>query len=505
MRGDIVNKVISLTIIIALICSPLSIAGGAWTRSSTCKDNCDNALKNIAELKTERNCSDIAKNNNDEYQATLPTEEDKAQFGLNVSCCDSLNNYLGTIDGYCSAAGLKEETSKRYDPIIKGYTAAAAVCLAACATAWGTDNVAKSSLASSITGLGCGAAGAIATVVEFVQKEELQKIVGKQQIIMAEIGALVGAAGGTVSSLVNFGPKSWEAGRLEWNKEGYDTAASCISAVIFAGIATQRWTSFNQINGDSECDQIANLQTESTDKITLLATLCPDLGDELVDPIFSTAGSLQNSKVYAPDPNTSSPTDQEKYDDNEDADLDMSKIGSMAAKDPLGGKLFRDVIDQDKLEDALNKIGLPMSKLAKKLESSSPASALGGMGGLTPGLKKALQEIDDNVKKLSTQAGTNSVYSTPGGGKKNAAGANLGFGAGFGQKDQAGANSKDMAFTVIDKRELASSDIWHSNCIECSIFDIVSDRYTKSKDRVEKLDWASRLNKAYFWGSEKKK
>jgi hypothetical protein len=148
---------------------------------------------------------------------------------------------------------------------------------------------------------------------------------------------------------------------------------------------------------------------------------------------------------------------------------------------------------------------MSMGDLANRLaggQSPSQALATSGNEAATAGmadLEKIAKSGDLNGKNGPLASGGTMTSGGGGGAGKGggAAGANP-FGA-FGMKGPAGANAPSGVTFDKAKRDLAASDaegdVFHEN-FHGTIFQIVSGKLDKTRDRIDQLEWETPLNRA---------
>jgi hypothetical protein len=179
---------------------------------------------------------------------------------------------------------------------------------------------------------------------------------------------------------------------------------------------------------------------------------------------------------------------------------------SSAALGAGGMKAFDLLPNRDKIPEALkNQTGMSMGDIAAALEGgASPSQILGKMDGM-PG------DFAEHVKDYEkmAQAGELSMTSTNlatasaimkgaggGGGQTSAQKTSL-FGSLFGSKGGLSAGPTDTAFEKKKQvlEEAREGDIFHEEW-QGSIFQIVSNKLVKTRDRVENSEWVTPLNRA---------
>lgn len=169
--------------------------------------------------------------------------------------------------------------------------------------------------------------------------------------------------------------------------------------------------------------------------------------------------------------------------------------------------LFKAIEGKDLMADALKQAaGLSLEDLAKRLDSGESISQIAAS---TPGLAAMsanLAKFEDAAKKRGysgsgSMMASSGAYSRASGGGKAAAPANP-FAMFGGMKGPGGIGPgeapKDMTFEKA-KRELAAldgnGDIWHEG-FGGTIFQIVSQKLDRTRERIDELEWESPLNRA---------
>lgn len=134
-------------------------------------------------------------------------------------------------------------------------------------------------------------------------------------------------------------------------------------------------------------------------------------------------------------------------------------------------------------------------EILRQLDSgASPGAAMGGaLGGLPNSA---------SVSALATAAGDHAAeIGVPKSGAVESAGGGGGaskteeFHMSFGAGAAAGSAEPELKFSAPAPEVGESGDIWHAGSPN-SIFEIITQKIQKSKDRVEKLEWQTPLNRA---------
>lgn len=171
-----------------------------------------------------------------------------------------------------------------------------------------------------------------------------------------------------------------------------------------------------------------------------------------------------------------------------------------AASAGLMGKQFTNM-GGNGLPDALSQIGTSLGAVGNAFASGQGLSGfMSGIDGLGTA-SQIVAGIEKDVKNgkialASTALG--GTYSGKGGGKTMVAKKDTTnpFEMNFGARAPATTAEKEIAFKGKAKEDLASDgDIWHSKW-HGSIFELVSVKLTKSRDRIDALEWTSPLNRA---------
>lgn len=193
-------------------------------------------------------------------------------------------------------------------------------------------------------------------------------------------------------------------------------------------------------------------------------------------------------------------------------DSNSDSLGGAAAA--LGGPegVLLNEIERSGLPSELTRMGLDPEEIGTRLDQGEdPASIVRGAmgspagGGSSPGLggggpmSDAIKALEQDFKdgKLDELLGSSSGGGASSGGAGAKKEAEPDFGSLFGRKS--GSDSSGYGLLKMNgERGPASgsdSDIWHTGS-KHSIFQIVSNRIDKSREKIHVLEWASPLNRA---------
>ncbi len=461
------KKYLSVFLTVIIVLTSSTSFAGQWRRDGECKNTCDN-IENFKECL----------NKEKEFPPELQAEIDAVDFGQ--------------VDPQCAAAKANEIGNSTNFRLTISYTIAAAICVSACAAiglAW-TNGAAYE--------IACTIASGGAAIHDFTENQFITKKLN--EMYWHAGGAAVGsfAAGYGASEGIKEGAKKGIAGA---KVEG-EFSLSCVTMGWLLLIASLKngSTQKAKTNGSTACNEVKSLQSN----VQALEKVCKEYIPTEVEELdtFSTMGSLSNSNISKPDSAGTGPKEKEKDSpDSNVEDASISSLMNLAAKDPLGGKLLRNAIDNDpkKAERIANRMGLTPANVAKALESQTPAQFASGLSGLPPALKKAIKDTEKLVKDLKIDPSLNqSVYAMPSSGKDGQKQPPK-IGVFFDDEESGpGAVTKNLSFRKEELKkayEEQKGDIWHVEW-KGSIFDLVSVKIEKCIDRVDKKEWQSRMNRA---------
>lgn len=446
------------------------------------------------------------------------------------TCYQTLMNDWNQVGPGCAAIQLLDDTKTDQWALAVIYTAATAVCTGACIWGWtqwactvaaltalgfdigfsvdlaskGADLTAPyknlgGTLAQGVIGAGTAAAGAMASVVSVGYGN-----LSTQWSAVAQQGseAAVGATKAGESGLADTGKAIGEnAGKQAGENAAKKTATCYLSAALVAAGAGFKWASLAQLGGakDAQCEEIKK----------------HNLADVKIveDPSGSTAssppGAAPGGPAVAPggDPakggNTSSNTGGNFADPNKSA-ATPSAIQAKAYAALSGGvldKMLNNIPFKNQLGEALKGMsGLTLADIGKRLSAGeSPNSIIGsipGLGGFAAATKQLEKDILSGKIKPEPGQSTYGSFGGRGGSSATKAAPNpFGF---LGQ--QGGALSGGPSETAFEKMKknpelLSGGDIWHEG-YGGSIFQLVSEKLGKTRDRIDELEWETPLNRA---------
>ncbi len=449
--------------------------------------------------------------------ASAPSDDGKLK-NEDRTACESTWANLTQVQDHCKAVEAYEQAWDHQNILSITYTVAAVTCTTACGLAIGTD-------AGITEGVGfgfqtaCSAASGGAAINEFIATMDMQKKLGVDAWGGSAFASILPAAG-SIATQTSTTVQGWNvAGETG---AGKGALGSCITAGLMDLIATLKWVNKGKYESraNDECRKvkgfeggIALLNKQPEEATTQLANEAASGNDTYnggnsTNDIYQTGGG-----TYADGEQGGTSGTQESFDPADSysgSDQYLSDTGGIFAKaadDPLGGNLLKASIDPRKVDAALSATGTSIKAIADALKTSSPSSLLASMAGQPPMMAQMHKEAgpladeilnDKNLKIPMGSPKAEALASTQGGGAgtKGATQQGLGGFGGFGSKAPTLGTTGDMKYSANEVREPASTDIFHSN-FNGNIFEIVSNRYEKSINKVEKLDWSSKLNKAY--------
>jgi len=155
------------------------------------------------------------------------------------------------------------------------------------------------------------------------------------------------------------------------------------------------------------------------------------------------------------------------------------------AKGPLGAKQ-----NQNTLYDNLKKTGVSLSQIKNGLANSSPASVIAGLGKFPASVTDEFKRMEKDPNNPFNKAGVLSGATAKSSAKTDAEAPKIGF-----VSDEPKPTPKpDLSFGKKKGPEDLGTDIFHAN-YKGSIFQIVTRRLDLSREKVDKLEWASPMNR----------
>jgi len=151
----------------------------------------------------------------------------------------------------------------------------------------------------------------------------------------------------------------------------------------------------------------------------------------------------------------------------------------------------------------LEKKGLSVADIGQRLKTQSPGNLLASMGGMPAGFAGLMNQADKDIRdgKIQLLGGAdNPGYVSGGSGATASSGRSgeplsFGFGTLTGAQNAAGGSKEISLLPASGIPGTSNEDIWHSSGKE-SIFQIISKRYVRNREKVSNEEWASPLNRA---------
>ncbi|HCM40454.1 MAG: hypothetical protein A2Z97_03825 [Bdellovibrionales bacterium GWB1_52_6] len=384
---------------------------------------------------------------------------------------DRFQQDWGQIGHQCAAVTASEKGKTAEMVTASVYTAAAAVCTSACIAMHSPIIAASSALLAA-----CTVSGTVAGITDLTYSILIGNAVG------GVMGGLVGAAGAVGSAAVT-GVASSSA--------GHKIAGSpCWSMGILFAVAGIKW--YMMSNSAGAAREACNAAGKYADSNAM------GNGGGSRTRINTPLGTKNPLAPY--DANAGAPSPYISNLDNLDGFPSTHLSAAKASPDIFGA-----FPNSGTFPEALKELNINPGDIARQLENQSPAALLSGMSGMPDNIRQKLWEIDDAIKSGGIQltGGGGGVYSGGSGGGSGAVGGGSGknpFGdlSAFGKKkDEAveGPALLKLSAKDSDISSLNDDDIWHST-FKGTIFEIVSHRLTKSRDKILPGEWATPLNRA---------
>jgi len=295
-----------------------------------------------------------------------------------------------------------------------------------------------------------------------------------------------GAAGGAgAAQTASKASQLTKAGAGAKTMSKLDRGMACFSMVADAVMAGIKWKNYTQIqvNQTTECANISKLPHPDgivpTSHLTLSDTAngLQELGNS-----FSIAGQGLSNEYKK----LQSTIDAMK------ADFPGSHF-SAASAGPFAPLLTSNP-NREGLPSFLDKMGVDLDSLAKKMQTTNPMDALASQMDLPPGIAATLNEIQKAVNEGNvTMSGAGGMGAPPAASSAGAATALLTFGKDRSLGLQGGV--LEFAGKKKDASSVDPSDIWHTGTSD-SIFMIATKRFEQSRSKVELIEWTSPINRA---------
>ena len=376
----------------------------------------------------------------------------------------------GQLQQFCQAHDMLQDGEKAEKVTATVYTAATAVCLAACVMG---NNPSKPAWE-----LACLASGGVAGITDVVQAIRLGSL----------MDGLIGAGVMGFAGQAAYAGLSGTASTTSYTVGGKTFATSCVASGLLLVVAGLKWMGASSAGGkaDENCSNAAALGASAPASQT--GTISGGSGGGS----YSASGG-SNGSAYT--------KNAREVSEDFTADDFMQGAQSAATADPYGSILTQ-MPNLDQVPSGLDKLGIGLNDINKGLDSQGPGSLLSGMPGIPGDTKAALAQFDAELAKAVNSGNFNVpgaiAKSGGGGGASKSAGGGapgLDFSSLFGKKeDAAGGPAAELNFKA-SAGGRADGDIWHSNW-KGSIFQIVSNRLDKSREKVDSLEWQSPLNRA---------
>lgn len=416
-----------------------------------------------------------------------------------------LDSRWGQLGQKCSAMKLASEARWFDLASAIAYTAAGATCGAALA-AWTVPPAAANPLlptllsACTVSGL-AGTGAEMASLIK-LRMEGANAVSGYEWGQQQGLGASATLVGGAATIASAYFRLTLETQRAAGASSTPPTLIASI--VMFTASASIKWANFglNQKNSDDLCSDIRNLNAIGSGVIN-----DPNPGPSNINfgnvglsggssSGTTTSGKTSSSALTAADINQMTSASQTSF---------PGGMMSAAMAGPAGSVL-QTMPNRDQIPEALEKLGTSLNDIGKRLAAGeSPNSIIGSAlpednrDSVMEGLKKIDEDLQSG--RLSIPGASETTFAGGGGGGRKSGGPSspttLTYG---GHHDSSSAAGKELVFekSVPATRNLASlsgDDIWHSEW-KGSIFEIVSHKLDNTRDRVEKMDWITPLNRA---------
>ena len=369
------------------------------------------------------------------------------------------------------------------------YTAAAVACTTACISEW----VPWLAWTKGV----CMGTSTVAAVEDLTASLFLES---KGKMIESELN-WAGFGVGVTGAVMSFTQPAFEAARGFMTapmSTGAKRITSCATAALMIAAATIKWVNVDKMgcNADKECENVLALIGESPHY---------DYGSNHPTPSgrpdFRRNGGNIGGGGGGRSPRGSGGGSSGGFNAVEDAVIKDFGTGKFAAATagPFG-TVFNS-IPRDAMERAVREAaGMSIGELAKKLRTASPASIVGSMDNLPGGIAASASDIEKSAKEGVFNAkgdGVGSSSMTSGGGAKSDAAKSSANPFQFGMKSPTAGTSGEAVFEKMKKApELQDNgDVFHEGYAG-TIFQIVSGKLDKTRERIEALEWEHPLNRA---------
>ncbi|HLD98960.1 MAG TPA: hypothetical protein VJB59_01805 [Bdellovibrionota bacterium] len=416
------------------------------------------------------------------FQSVKNSCEAVLASGLNCAlqdseCCPArFQSSWGQVPPHCAALVGFEEASSAQQTMSIVYTSIAAVCLFACAYPFTGAPV------------GCFVGVTAATLADVAYS----MAIGKATDAIA--GGIVSAAGITAAVAIGTETLAGAAGAAAVGSNMAATSYAlnpCVSGSIAAILAGLKWYSSSRSvrNADKECQAIESL-------------LGPALGVATGDQpsnITPATGRGSDGAFYSARNSGGGTTRPETA-----ADAILRTPPSQAgAATASNAPLLDKMPNYSQIPAELEKKGLSVGDIGQRLKTQSPGSLLASMGGMPAGFAGLMNQADKDIRdgKIQLLSGAdNPGYVSGGSGATVPSGRSgeplsFNFGSVTGAQNATGGSKEISLLPAAGIPGTSSEDIWHSSGKE-SIFQIISKRYVRNREKVSNEEWASPLNRA---------
>jgi hypothetical protein len=405
------------------------------------------------------------------------------------SCFQALQNSWIVIGNHCAAIDLISNAQTAGRVGATAYTAAAIACVSACAAENGVVTAPFAKGACLGVGIGATIVDIGAVLAESKAADGILSQLGMGSAVLGDIAAMTAA--GASADMVKT-----------------KIVSSCGAGFFMTSAAVLKWKDVNNMAGnkDTECESVTAM--DSTAAMVAAAAYAAGVasGAGNAPNTLATTGSTGSTGGQVGKGGSMTHGGGGAYipmDAGMMAGLDSPKFAA-AVSGPYG-ELFK-ALPREKLKDIMEKVGgITMDELNKKLATQSPATAIASAPGVSAAMAGALKEaekaaLDGKFALKGDLGGSSSSYASGGGGGAGGKGgaAKPAFGGLFGGGAVGGSGTSSEATFEKMKRaptSLENGDIWHEG-FGGSIFQIVSNKLSKERTRVDELEWETPLNRA---------
>lgn len=175
-------------------------------------------------------------------------------------------------------------------------------------------------------------------------------------------------------------------------------------------------------------------------------------------------------------------------------------FASAATAGPAG-ELLSNMPNAGDIPNVLSQLGIDPNAITQKImDGQSPAQAAASSmpGALGEAMTPLFQKMDELINDGKIEVGAYTGGGGGGGAKASTGTDPLSMLAAFAPKTPAGTlgkSFKEITFGKKPSRSLAGEDIWHSSW-KGSIFDIISEKLTVTRNRITEGEWTTPMNRA---------